>query len=87
LRPQQSYSDQIAQHITTNVDKFVEKQHGLERPGSRKRGVEWGVRGVDLTRKAQQNRTSLLTAVLKVATFLERVFESGSNQIELISAV
>lgn len=42
---------------------------------------------VDLTRKAQQNRTSLLVAVQKAATFLEEVCVSGSNQIELITVV
>lgn len=45
------------------------------------------VSSVDLSRKAQQNRNSLLLAVQKGCQFFEAVCESGSNQIALVSVV
>jgi eIF4-gamma/eIF5/eIF2-epsilon len=43
--------------------------------------------GVDLTRKAQQNRTSLLTAVQKNSSILALVCRTGDMEMELIHCV
>ncbi len=45
------------------------------------------VSSVDLTRKAQQNRTGLLVAVQKAVPFLEDVCKTGTMQIELILGI
>jgi len=74
--------DEIASFVSS-----TKSSTGLSDPEAVSAAWNGCVHGVDLTRKAQQNRTSLLTAVLKAATFLERVCESGSNQIELITVV
>lgn len=45
------------------------------------------VSSVDLTRKAQQNRTGLLLAVQKAIPFFTEVCETGNMQIELIQSI
>jgi len=47
-------------------------------PASGKKEPVW-------TRNARHNCTPLMTAILKAASFVEAVCESGSGQIELIS--
>lgn len=87
--------DGIAEHLTdkrplAELLEFVadtKAKTGLSDAETVKAAWSGAVNGVDLTRKAQQNRASLLLAVQKAAPFLEEVCKTGANQIELILGI
>lgn len=87
--------DGIAEHLAEKSPlpellEFVAETRaktGLSEPETVKAAWSGAVNAVDLTRKAQQNRNSLLLAVQKAAPFLENICKTGANQIELILGI
>lgn len=86
--------DGIAERLgQVNVDSIVEfvrqtrEETGLSEAESVSAAWSGVVSSVNMSRKAQQNRISLLMATQKGAPLLEQLCESGAMQIELILKV
>lgn len=75
--------------VLGDIEELVEnaKMTGLTNSETTGVACDGCAHAANLTRKAQQNRTAILTGVVMGSKFLEYVTESGDDQVTLIAVV